>query len=226
MEHPMRLDLTGRVFGKLRVIGVDGYLKRYFWWNCVCECGKTKSIRSSRLTTGTTRSCGCLRKDLTPLQRQRLSERSTTHGATRGPGRRTSEYITWHAMHQRTSDPNCDAYPYYGGRGIKVCERWAEFENFLSDMGPRPPGKLPGRNRPMYSLDRIDNNGDYCPENCRWATWSQQMKNRRKAKLRTHCKNGHELSGKNLISTKEGWRMCRICRNEWRRLHEGNGRAA
>jgi hypothetical protein len=87
--------------------------------------------------------------------------------------KRTTEYQRWHSMRKRCLDPNCPAYKNYGGRGIRICKRWQHYKNFLSDMGRCPPGK---------SLDRINNDGDYEPSNCRWATPSQQNRNRRPLK--------------------------------------------
>lgn len=106
--------------------------------------------------------------------RSRSTTRSRTHGKTG-----TLEYNTWHAMKKRCNCPTSVDYPDYGGRGIKVCERWSAFANFLADMGERPTAK--------HTLDRIDNEGDYTPENCRWATLIEQARNKRNNRLLTHA---------------------------------------
>lgn len=133
---------------------------------CLCKCGTKKVIRSSSLIAGFTKSCGCLRRKV-------IAERSYKHGhAIRG--KLSSEHAIWHAMIQRCYSPKCVAFKNYGGRGITVCNEWREdFRNFLADMGLRP-GNL--------TLDRIDNNGNYTPKNCRWASWETQNKNKRLTK--------------------------------------------
>jgi hypothetical protein len=154
-------DITGQVFSRLTVLAFDGVdEKQNSRWKCRCECGETVSVRRQGLTGGKTKSCGC-------LQREAAAAISKTHGATKTP-----EYSAWKAMKFRCSNPAADSYKDYGARGISVASAWDDFERFLADMGPRPG--------PGYSIDRIDNDGDYEPGNCRWTTRDVQARNNRR----------------------------------------------
>lgn len=151
------VDRTGHVYGRLTVVskqGVDSQGRAQ--WNCICECGELRVVRGSNLSTGRSRSCGCS---------------SIKHGHTIN-AQRTSEFTTWSSMRGRCSNPSSSGYHLYGGRGISVCSRWtSSFENFLSDMGPKPSKR--------HTIDRIDSDGNYEPSNVRWATYQEQSDNRR-----------------------------------------------
>jgi hypothetical protein len=170
-----RIDLTGQAFGRLVVVSEigssfgRGAVRR---WLCRCDCGSEKVIRQAELTTGRTRSCTCLRREVS-------SARAKTHGRSKTP-----EYRAWRGMWDRCMNPKVPQWPRYGGRGIFVVNHWAWFENFLEDMGDRPGAG--------YSLDRKDNDGPYAPDNCRWVEMREQTNNRSSNRLIDYF--GHSLT--------------------------------
>jgi len=162
-------DLTGEKFNRLTVLGLD-HLKEMkrghrFLWLCGCDCGNTALVASDKLKSSHTKSCGCLKKEFLKNNPLRL-----THGESAG-GKLSTEYWRWFSMKARCYNPHNKSYPAYGGRGITVCNRWInDFAAFLADMGRCPP---------KYMLDRIDVNGNYEPGNCRWASFSESVMNKR-----------------------------------------------
>lgn len=159
---------VGTRFGKLTITGPTQVRGGKVYWGCICDCGAETFCDSYRLRNNKTKSCGCSQQDA-------AHECSTVHGNARR-GAQTPEYRAWRRMIYRCENPAYDHFDRYGGRGISVCNRWREsFEVFLAGMGERPG--------PEYSLDRYpDNDGDYEPGNCRWATRSQQMHNTSRSK--------------------------------------------
>lgn len=168
-----KLDLTGQRFGRLVALQDSGERRtKRTMWHCRCDCGTVSLVSVSNLRGGGTQSCGC-------LGRERASKRRLKHGHTKGnhisKKNISSAYVSWTAMKSRCSRKVAHNYKYYGGRGITVCDRWRDsFENFLADMGPRPP---------KHSLDRINNDGNYEPGNCRWASDIVQKRNKRSVAL-------------------------------------------
>jgi hypothetical protein len=164
-------NITGKTFGRLTVVCYLGRRSQGATWLCRCECGKECQPSLGALKRGRTMSCGCHARDL-------LARRLTKHGSAVRNEPLAPEYRAWVNMRHRCRNPNWPGYKNYGGRGVSVCERWDSFAAFLEDMGARPTAK--------HSLDRIDTNGNYEPGNCRWATWSDQMQNRRDSVWLTH----------------------------------------
>lgn len=171
--HPYVKDISGQRFVRLVVVSFSGIdVSHHARWNCVCDCGSSCIVDGGKLRKGLIRSCGCLAKEVSSVN-------NATHGFSKHP-----LWNTYYKMIQRCHNPAHPDYDSYGKRGIVVCERWrTSFANFLADMGNRPDGQ---------SIDRIDNNGPYSPENCRWATITQQNNNTRQNHTLTY--NGETLT--------------------------------
>ena len=157
-----KLNITGMKFGRLMALHPNGHdinpSRKHILWACVCDCGVTLDVRLNALRSGGTKSCGCIKKE---------GNSNRKHGMTKTP-----EYQSWAHIKARCFNPKDKDFADYGGRGIKMCERWEKsFEAFFADMGKKPEG--------MKSIDRIDVNGNYCKENCRWANNYMQSRNKR-----------------------------------------------
>lgn len=157
------IDLSGQRFGKLLVKSRAASNDSLVRWDCLCDCGQETIASTKKLRNGRKQSCGC-------LWLPAVVEAKTKHGHASN-GRITTELRIWMNMRNRCSSPTNPSYPDYGGRGIEVCERWNDFGLFFADMGPRPS--------PAHTIDRKDNDGDYEPDNCRWATKIEQSRNKR-----------------------------------------------
>lgn len=174
-QSTRRQCVIGNRYGRLTVISDAPPNDR---WNrrrvhCRCDCGDTRSYELSAVRTGNTASCGC-------AVRERIAQVTYSHGQ-----RGSMAYQSWASAKQRCTNPNNPAYPRYGGRGVVMCDRWLhDFAAFFADMGERPS--------PLHTLDRRDNEGQYSPDNCRWATSQQQNENKRSNRVITH--NGESLT--------------------------------
>jgi hypothetical protein len=157
MGKPL-IDRTGQRYERLTVTGRADNYRGNAQWHCLCDCGRRLVALGNDLARGKVKSCGCYN-----------AERIVKHGMARSP-----VYRVWQAMIQRCENPKCDAYENYGARGITVCDEWHDFERFIADMGARPKG---------FSIDRIDNDQGYCKANCRWASTTQQLNNRRNNRM-------------------------------------------
>lgn len=186
-------DETGMRYGRLVVLkytGRAGGKSRHPKFLCICDCGNEAEVTGTNLRQSQTLSCGC-------LQKERTSDASKTHGLNGTP-----EHSSYYSMMYRCYKESDNNYENYGGRGIKVCDRWREPDdvgliNFINDMGERPEGT---------TLDRIDVDGDYCPENCRWITRDIQSYNTRKKVTNKTGRTGVHLSGHNTYNVKIGYK--------------------
>jgi len=193
-----RIDLTGQKFGRLTVLRFHGQNRHnQATWLCRCSCGVEKVIQSQSLRNGSSKSCGCLRID----RGRALGKANRTHGKTH-----TGTYGTWRAMKRRCFEQTHKDFAYWGAKGITVCDRWLDFENFLADMGERPP---------KHEIDRIDPLRGYEPSNCRWVIARENVANRRNTRwltisgVRRTLKEWCAISGvaypTALMRLKRGW---------------------
>lgn len=170
-------DLTGQTFGRWTVIERANHPGNATRWRCRCDCGTVKTVLSDSLVNGRSKSCGCLMPQLVSIKRR-------THGQ-----RKTPIYEVWKRMIRRCKDPSKRPNRNHAGRGISVCDRWkGSFEAFIGDMGPRPS--------PRHQIDRIDQDGDYGPGNCRWVTPKENSRNKR---------NNHLLTAFGVTKTMMEW---------------------
>lgn len=162
-----RIDMKNKKYNRLFVLEYSHTKGKRSFWKCLCDCGEIKLIRGTTLRNGETKSCGCWNSEV-------VSKRSYKHG--HAPRiKRSKTYVAWYSMFCRCLYPKNKHYKNYGGRGISVCDRWKDFRNFLADMGESPKN---------LTLDRINNDGNYEPGNCRWTTRKENNNNRRPAKKR------------------------------------------
>lgn len=198
-------DLAGKKFGRWLVIGrADDHVTEkgyhHIMWNCICECGTQRVVRGKSLTGGISKSCGCLQKEL-------LSARVGKHH-----GFGTRLYNIWNSMRQRCNNKNHASYYNYGGRGITICDEWDDFNVFRE--WALNAGYKEDAPRGQYTLDRIDVNAGYSPDNCRFVNMKEQTDNRRQTIVVEHEGESHPLS---VWADLLGEKYCTI----WRRYKEG-----
>ena len=179
-ESGPKNDLTGQKFGRLTVISFSHMDISISKWLCKCECGTERILIGSSLKNGTTKSCGCLRKE-------RITSSLTIHDKSR-----TSIHNLWVAMRQKCDNKNNKYYVDNGGRGIKVCDRWHIFENFYEDMGDKPTD--------IHMLSRLDNNGDFSSDNCKWISLEEHVKNRKNRRELNFDSKIHSIAEWSIIS--------------------------
>lgn len=161
-------DITNHIFGRLKVLNFSKKKNSVYLWECLCECGNITVVSAGALKTGNTKSCGCLRKEET-------TKRKTLHGNT-SKGKIPPIYSVWNAMLRRCTNTKDVNYKHYGGRGITVCEEWKEYINFYN-------WAINNNYSEKLTLDRINNNESYCPNNCRWVTMKVQANNKRNNRI-------------------------------------------
>ena len=187
-REPRRIQV-GERYGRLVVVAEVGRTKtKQRVFECRCGCGTVVQVSTGRLQSGHTRSCGC-------LQKERTAAVTRTHGMSKHP-----LYSTWQGIRSRCNNPQNEAYPRYGGRGIRLDPRWNDFATFVRDIGARPG--------PNYTVNRIDNDGPYSPENCCWATPGGQWANR-------HCSETSALSFDEELTAIIDKRRGAMSRGEW-----------
>jgi hypothetical protein len=175
------IDMSGFISGRLKVIEKVGCYQKQAMWSCECSCGNIITVAGANLRSGRTKSCGCLAKEL-----------MTTHGMYK-----TNTYSSWKHMKVRCDSENFHQFKDYGGRGIAYDPSWSNFENFYMDMGDCPDG---------YTLDRLDVNGNYCKENCKWSSRQEQSVRQRLSKRNKSGRSG-------VTETKNGRWQVRIVVN-------------